>query len=419
MLLNIQKKILKSIEIKYIMLRKNVNKILVVIVLNILVSLCIGYYLNGQRKKDDLENKRNKIIQEIEYSTKLLKSTSDKRGKTVQRLRLIDKKLSKRNELISLYKHQLDRIDIEITEKEKKIERLNVDLKHHNKLYAEFIYYAYKNNNEYNSIIFLIASKTLNQFYLRKKYLEQLREARLKKMNLVKSIKLRIDLEVNTLIKDKERKRNALIALSEEQRNLKIEKEERKSRAEELKKEERSLRNEIKEKKKIEREIERAIEAIISEEAKKNKFIALTPEQKLISNDFEKNKGRLPWPTRQGIITQKFGKHRHPVIKSFETFNSGVDISTIQNEYIRVIFSGTVSKIFSIKGANYTVIVRHGAYYSVYHNLIDIKVNVGDELRTKDIIGRVSTRNQDNSSIVHLEIWKGLEKLNPEEWISN
>lgn len=399
--------------------RKYVNSIVIIIVLNVLISISVGFLSHAQNKKTDLEKKRNKILQEIEYSTKLLKSTSDKRGKTVQRLRLIDRKLSKRNELINLYRRQIKNIDDEIKEKENRIERLNLDLEHHKKLYAEFIYYAFKNNSDYNTTVYLVASNTFNQFYIRKKYMDQLREARLKKMNLVTVIKKRIDLEVNDLIKDKEEKKKALIAISDEQKLLKLEKDERRSRAEELKKEEKSLKEEIRKKRKIESEIEKAIEEIIRTEAKKNTFIALTPEQKLISNDFEKNKGRLPWPTRQGIITQKFGKHRHPVIKSFETFNSGVDISTVQNEYIRVIFNGTVSKIFSIKGANYTVIVRHGAYYSVYHNLVDIKINVGDQLRTKDIIGRVSTRNQDNSSVVHLEIWKGLEKLNPEEWISN
>lgn len=399
------------------MLKLNANKLIVLVLIPI---LCIVFFgVEAQKKKDELETRRKKLIQEIEYNTKLLNSTADKKGKTIQRLRLIDKKLNKRRELINLYKNQIKEIDIQIDEKEDRIKKLNIELDNQKKLYADFIYYAYKNNSNYNATVYLIASNTLNQFYMRKKYMDQLREARLKKMELVMAIKQRIDYEVNTLIKDKDKKKNSLEALSNEQKKLSTEKTDRERKVIELSKEEKSLRKDIEEKRKVEREIQKMIESIVRDEANKNSFIALTPEQKLISDDFENNKGRLPWPTRQGIITEKYGKHRHPVIKSFETFNSGVDISTVQNEYVRAIFNGTVSKIFSIKGANYTVIVRHGSYYSVYHNLTDIKVNVGDNIRTKDIIGRVSTKAKDNSSVVHLEIWKGLEKLNPEDWISN
>ncbi len=378
---------------------------------SIILALSLIFILTrAQTRKDKLNSKREKILKEIEYSTKLLNSTSDKKGETIQRLRIIDKKLTQRQQLIDLYKEQIKNITLQVKEKESRIKKLNIELDNQRRLYAEYIYYAYKNNNDYNTIVYLLASSTLDQFYLRKKYIDQLREARVKKVNLVKAITLRIDYEVKTLIDDKEEKKKSLKMLSREQRNLAEEKTDRERKVTELAQEEKALRLEIKQKKKVQGEIEKMIESIIREEAKKNSFSAMTPEQKLISDDFEKNRGRLPWPTRQGIITERFGKHRHPVIKSFETFNSGIDITTIQNEYVRAIFKGTVSKIFSIKGANYTVIVRHGSYYSVYHNLTEISVNVGDNLKTKDIIGKVSSRNKDNSSIVHLQPLKLLSK---------
>jgi murein hydrolase activator len=388
--------------------------------LGIVLFFVIIFSLNiiSQTKKSQLSTKREKLLKEIEYTTKLLNNTTQKKGKTLQRIHLIDRKLARRKEIIELYKVQLIAINSEISDKEDRIKKLNQELEVQKKFYADFIYYAYKNQNSYNSIIFLLASNTLNQFYLRKKYLDQLREARLKKMLLVEAIAERINLEVKTLLKTKNEKSQAILAMESEKRELATEKKEREKRVNELSLEEKSLRADIAEKKRIEEEIGRRLKDLIREETKNSNFATLTPEQQLVSTNFESNKGRLPWPTKQGLITEKFGKHRHPVISSVQTFNSGVDITTVDNDYVRAIFNGTVSKIFSIKGANYTVIVRHGTYYSVYHNLTDIKVNVGDNIKTKDIIGRVSKRPSDGSSIVHLEIWKGLVKLNPEDWIS-
>lgn len=399
------------------MRRRVVNRRIFVCVV-LFFAIIFSANIISQTKKSQLSTKREKLLKEIEYTTKLLNSTTEKKGKTLQRIHLIDKKLAKRKEIIELYRMQLVGINGEIADKEERIKKLNQELDIQKKYYADFIYYAYKNQNNYNSTIFLLASNTLNQFYLRKKYLDQLREARLKKMVLVKTIAERINFEVKTLLKTKDEKSRSILAMENEKRELSSEKKEREKRVNELSNEEKSLKAEIAEKRRIEEEIAKRLEELIREEAKNNNFATLTPEQQLVSNNFESNKGRLPWPTKQGLITEKFGKHQHPVISSVQTFNSGVDITTIDNEYVRAIFNGAVSKIFSIKGANYTVIVRHGAYYSVYHNLTDIRVNVGDNIKTKDIIGRVSKRSSDGSSIVHLEIWKGLEKLNPEEWIS-
>lgn len=398
------------------MLKRNANKIKFILCGSILsLIIILGY---SQNKKDVLYSKRNEIIKEIEYTTKLLNNTSKKKDKTIQKIRLLDNKIEKRKKLINLYKDEIKKLEYRINEKENRIDRLTIALENQKKLYADFVYYAYKNHNNYTSAIYLLASETLNQFYLRKKYLEQLGEARKKKVEIISSIKKTINYEINELVNSKNKKNKSLVALNSEQKEYTKERKERKRRVGELSKEEKELRKEIRNKKRIEAEIAKKIEEIIAEEAKRNNYAVLTPEQQLISNNFESNKGRLPWPTRQGLITEKFGKHTHPIIPNVEVFNSGIDISTINNEKVRAIFDGVVSKIFSIKGANYTVIMRHGAYYSVYHNLVQIEVNVGDNIKTKDIIGKVSKEINGGNSIVHLEIWKGLEKLDPEKWIS-
>ena len=114
-----------------------------------------------------------------------------------------------------------------------------------------------------------------------------------------------------------------------------------------------------------------------------------TPEQKLIGENFAENKGRLPWPVEKGIITSQFGIQKHPVLKYVTENNIGIEITSSGKTAVRSIFKGEVAKVFSIPGANMTVIIRHGKYLSVYQNVVDLKIKQGDKVETKQEIGDV------------------------------
>jgi murein hydrolase activator len=384
--------------------------------------LCLSVFscmLYGQAKKEDLLTKREKLLNDIALTNKLIESNSKKKGNTLESLKLVNKKIGSRNKLINNYSSEIGIIEKRIADRELTISRLKVDLEKQKELYSDIIRYTYKNHNYYTKAVYLLASESFNQFYLRKKYLEQLSAARKEKIELITSIQNQIQFEVQNLNTSKKELANALLKTKQEKLNLTYERNKREVMLGKLVIEDKDLKKQLQEKKRIEEEISKRLEALIREEAKKSSFTRLTPEDQLVSNDFERNRGKLPWPTRQGIITEKFGEHYHPVIKGVKVRNNGIDISTLQESPVRSIFSGEVSKIFAIKGANYTVIIRHGNYYTVYHNLTNLKVNVGDKISTKDVLGNVGNTNNNDSAIVHFEIWKGLEKLDPELWISN
>ena len=145
----------------------------------------------------------------------------------------------------------------------------------------------------------------------------------------------------------------------------------------------------------------------------------LTPEEENIAMNFANNKGKLPWPTERGIIVEKFGEHQHPVLKNVKTNNNGIDIATIEKGEIRAIFDGEVRKIVAIKGANSTVLIKHGNFFSVYQNLVEVNVKNGEKVKTKQKIGIVySNRDSERDNVVHLEIWENNVKMNPEAWIA-
>ncbi|HEX8658950.1 MAG TPA: hypothetical protein VF690_15505, partial [Hymenobacter sp.] len=68
--------------------------------------------------------------------------------------------------------------------------------------------------------------------------------------------------------------------------------------------------------------------------------IALTPETAVLSSSFSGNRGRLPWPVSRGFISQRFGRHPHPVLRNVTVENRGVDIQTDAGEEVRSCFDG-------------------------------------------------------------------------------
>ena len=186
-----------------------------------------------------------------------------------------------------------------------------------------------------------------------------------------------------------------------------------------LSKKEKQLQKELEEKKRIADKIEKEIARLMEAERKKPVKSDSTPEQKLISENFAENKGRLPWPVEKGIITSQFGIQKHPVLKYVTEDNIGIEITSMGKTPVRTIFKGEVARVFSIKGGNAAVIIRHGKYMTVYQNLVDLKVKPGDKVDTKQEIGNVFCETDNgNKAILKFMIFEEKEKLDPELWIS-
>ncbi len=181
-----------------------------------------------------------------------------------------------------------------------------------------------------------------------------------------------------------------------------------------LKKKQAEIEREIRDKertaKKLDNEITKIIEAEKRKSGKGSIKANLTPADQIISSDFEKNRGKLPWPTKEGIISGQYGEHEHPDFKEVKIRNDGIYISTSRGEPVRSIFKGIVSRVFSIPGENYTVIIKHGNYYTLYHNLVDVIVKAGQHVDTKEVLGKVYTDNRNKGEYFVLSDMEGNRK---------
>jgi septal ring factor EnvC (AmiA/AmiB activator) len=145
----------------------------------------------------------------------------------------------------------------------------------------------------------------------------------------------------------------------------------------------------------------------------------ISTEGAAIGRSFETNRGRLPWPVDNGSVTERFGRNYHPTLSGVEWNNNGIDITCNRGSKVRAVFEGEVTTVFSVPGAGKVVIIKHGAYRTVYGNLAETFVSVGSKVSTKQAIGTLL--NDNGVSVCHFEVHQVVGAspvtLNPSLWI--
>ncbi|BDB56233.1 murein hydrolase activator EnvC family protein [Flavobacterium ammonificans] len=158
------------------------------------------------------------------------------------------------------------------------------------------------------------------------------------------------------------------------------------------------------------------------EEAKKpisSTKIDLTPEAKIVADNFRANKGRLPYPVERGKITLGFGNQAHPVYKSLMVHNSGVEITTDQGATARAVFDGVVTSVFDLTKVTKAVMIQHGDYFTVYQNLSSVNVSTGDKVTRKQALGRIRSNGETGKTVLKFLIYQNTSYINPAGWLSN
>ncbi len=390
------------------------NKIIFIIV----IIFCHISILFSQ-DKETLQQRREQKINEIQYTSKLINTTKKNKRIAINQLLILNRRLEIRENLINEINNEISYIDNKINKIEKKIGNSKEEIQNIKQEYEKIIYNTYKHYNTYNRLMFILSAENFNQAYKRIIYIKQYSEYRKKQVQKIKEIQAQLEQQISELNEKKEQKIQLIQDKREEKQKFANESQQREEMIEQLKQREKELKEELNKKRAIAEKLEKEIQKIIEKEAKQTEegYYKLTPAEKIVSKSFEKNKGGLPWPTKQGIITEIFGMHKHQVLKGVTVNNNGIDISTVGGSEVRAIFSGTVSKIIAIKGANNTIILRHGNFLTVYQNLNNVTVEVGQKVNVKQTLGYIYKEKNGDESILHFEIWKETQKLNPEDWL--
>jgi septal ring factor EnvC (AmiA/AmiB activator) len=391
----------------------------------IIIILWISFGAIAQDKKD-LQKERDRITEQINLTSKLIKETRETRNKAEGELSLINRKIVLREDLIRSIKREISLYNNRIRENKARIKSLEKELELLKENYAQMIRHAQRNNKAHDRLMYIFASHDFFQALKRVKYLNQI--ARFRHKQAIEIIGAQEELEkLNLNLLEIINEKDAVLQTEEStKQELARDLKERETAVKSMKQEEsallKKLQEQEKQREKLNKEIQRIIEAEIKASKKENAGVfSLTPEAAALSANFESNKGKLPWPVERGVITAKFGQNPHPVLAGITVPNNGIDIATSSNATVRSVFEGSVSAVFSIPGAGQNIIINHGGYRTVYSNVKEVFVKKGDKVSTRQPIGTVLTDESSGKTEAHLEIWKvseaGTTKQDPALWI--
>lgn len=401
----------------------------------------------------ELEQKRGDLQKQIAETESLLNTTRKDVGSQLNGLAALTGQIEERKRYIVAMNQDVEAIDRELSALQRQLNRLQRDLKEKKNKYEASVQYLYKNRSIEEKLMFIFSAENLAQTYRRLRYVrEYATYQRLQGQEIQKKQK-QVEDKKKELTQVKAAKENLL--KEREQEKSKLEQEEKQQRAlvDSLKKKQKGLQNAIAKKRREANELNTRIDRLIAQEIEKarrraqeeakREAAARKKQQKVqtatathsskaaplesfsmnkadreLSDSFAGNKGRLPMPiTGPYMITSHYGQYAVAGLRNVKLDNKGIDIQGKPGAQARAVFDGKVAAVFKLNGL-FNVLVRHGAYISVYCNLSVASVKSGDMVKTRQPLGTIFSDGTDNGrTVLHFQLRKEKEKLNPEPWL--
>ncbi|WP_018479621.1 murein hydrolase activator EnvC family protein [Pontibacter roseus] len=399
----------------------------------ILLLLPLATVAQKQKSKAQLQKEKNENLKRIKEANRILQQTKVQKEASIGQLNVIQEKIAVQKGVISTISREIQLLNSGVKETEGIVGELQADLESLKAEYATMVYAASKTANSYNKLMFVFAADSFNKLVMRLRYLQQYSEARKKQVELINKVQAALTGQLRMLESQRQEKKSLLDKQVVENKNLLSLRSQQDNMIQKLSKQEETLKKEVAQRQQAIKKLDNLIADIVREEIARaaraareegratsgsSSKITLTPEAALISSSFAGNKGRLAWPVERGFISQKFGRHSHPVLKGVVIENRGIDIQTGQGESARAIFEGKVLTVASVPGMNNIVMVQHGEYFAVYAKLRTVNVTEGQTVKPKDVIGTVYT-DANGTTELQFQIWKNNNNLNPESWIKS
>ena len=390
----------------------------------LLLTLCGSALIAWPQDKASLQRQRDAINAQIATTERLLKDASSNRNDAVGSLRLIEKRVALREKLVRHHQSEIRATERSMRSTDGEIRALQGHIGAMKDEYSHMIRSAYRISLAQNPWLYLFSAADFAQASLRFQLLQSY--TTLRKEHVLEIELAQNKLHSNQLSLEAERVslEDVLADIETERDRLKNDRAERANLVSSLRGEESRLRKQVKKAQAEQERLNGAIRRIIEEElaaeraSSKGEF-ALTPEGKMVSAEFERNKNALRWPVLRGIVTGKFGRQPHPTIPGITIDNNGIDITTDAGSSVVAVFSGTVSSLFTIPGAGQTLILSHGAFRTVYSNLEQVALKKEDRIEGGERIGQVKASA--SRSALHFEVWaiQGAKQTpqNPTSWL--
>ena len=408
-----------------------------------LIFICTTSLLWSQdSQQEKLEARKAQIQKEIRENEKLLQSVKKKEKSAVNVVVIQSTKIKLKETLINTTEKQTKLISNDMYINQVQINKLKKELAELKEDYAKMILKSYKSRSEESRAMFILSSENFLQAYKRAQYMKQYTGYRKMQGEEIKTKSEKLTVFNNKLDVQKTAKQKLIAENEKERLSLEKEKQEQQKLVNVLKKDKTKISREIGKKQQEYRTIDRQINKLIREaiaaanrkaaleKAKANPSapvskaavssskIELTPEAKIIADNFRANKGRLPYPVEKGYVSLGYGNQTHPLFNTITVHNSGVEITTDRGATARAVFGGEVTSVIVLSPVNKAVMIQHGDYFTVYQNLSSVSVSKGDKVGIKQSIGTVRTNGETGKTVIKFLILQNTTYNNPEGWLS-
>ena len=395
-----------------------------------------------ESQQEKLEERKAQIQKEIRENEKLLQSVKKKEKSAVNVVVIQSTKIKLKEKLINTTEKQTKLLSNDMYINQVQINKLKKELAELKEDYAEMIVKSYKSRSSESRAMFLLSSENFLQAYKRAQYMKQYTGYRKMQGEEIKTKSNKLT-DFNQKLNVQKTAKQKLIAENEKERlSLEKEKKEQLKLVNVIQKDKKKIAQEIKKKQQEYRTIDRQINKLIREaiaaanrkaaleKAKANPSapvsraavssskIELTPESKIIADNFRANRGRLPYPVEKGYVSLGYGNQTHPLFNTITVHNSGVEITTDKGASARAVFGGEVTSVIVLSPVNKAVMIQHGDYFTVYQNLSSVNVSKGDKVSIKQTLGKVRTNGETGKTIIKFLILQNTTYNNPEGWLS-
>lgn len=421
-----------------------------------------------------LKKRKQTLNREIE-NLKLSRSKIDKNKKlSLSQIKLINAQINLREEKINTINTEIKILDNQIQDNTSEVRSLQTQLGKLKHDYAKMLQFAQRNEGSYNKLMFIFSANNFNQAYMRLKYLQQFTIYRKRQAGYIEKSKDQLKVEIKKLDKNKTEKSLLLRDQQDEKQNLGNDKKEKAQELGKLTLREQELKSQLAKKQRQATALNNAIQSAIRNEvlaaqrraaeearlaaakaaaakaraselaaekarlaaksavpssvpspkiaspkvavakplAKGTSILSASPADAKLSSSFAGNRGNLPKPV-SGVVVEGFGSHKYGNVT---VYNPGINIKTSPGAPVHAVFDGEVSNVVYIVNS-YTVIIRHGEYFSIYSKLKSASVSKGQKVSTRQNIGVVATDGSEGTSELQFQIWKGGSPVNPSGWV--
>jgi len=444
----------------------------------LLIFICFlcGVSLFAQTR-EELQKRKQEIERELEDLSRQYAETQSSKKISLKQLAIIKKKINAREDLVNDINREVRQLDETIYLNERDIYRLKKELDTLKVKYAKSIVFAYKNRSSYEYLNFLFSAGSFNDAVKRITYLKSYRQNRETQANTIAKSELLLSNKISTLSENKKDRLSTLKTQSKQLQVLQEDKKEQDQVVAQLKGKEKELSAQIKEREKQRQKVLLAVNAVIRreieeakkrDEAKRLKAIEdqkkaaasnkpadvtaknngnniaskpirkttdnepatgmtsvakdrsyspleSTPEGMEMSLNFENNRGRLPWPVSNGIVTIDFGVSNMEGTKLAQK-SDGIEISVPVGSNVRCVADGEV--VYAAEAAGeLIVIVKHGKYFTGYKNLSSLSVSRDQSVKAGSVLGKSGTSIDGEGAILFMIMNDKSIPQNPKPWL--